>query len=78
MIYAWDSDNVYLMENGFLLNAYLIIKTLKGLRWFVPWIQYRMFINCSLDIIIIEYIIFVFYSRMVNACLSIEFLLVYL
>ena len=38
MIYAWDSANVYLMENGFLLNAYLIIKTLKGLRWFVPWI----------------------------------------
>ena len=29
MIYAYDSDNVYLMKNGLLLNAYLIIQTLK-------------------------------------------------
>ena len=33
MIYAYDYDNVYLNENGLLLNVYLIIHTLKGLRY---------------------------------------------
>ena len=38
MIYAYDFDNVYLMENGLLFNVYLTVQTLKGIRWFVPWI----------------------------------------